>query len=60
MEIEYVIRICSKKLGLVDDGSRMQIWHGADRVPQDSEVQEWPGLQPRGEISEYQLIVVSR
>eukprot|EP00971_Amphidinium_carterae_P275072 5457767-Amphidinium_carterae.1 len=30
----------------------MELWYGSDRVPDDDHVEDWPGVQPRGEISE--------
>eukprot|EP00971_Amphidinium_carterae_P349467 6491033-Amphidinium_carterae.1 len=53
-----VLRACRRKLGLPDDGSTLELWHGSERVPDDdTEVRDWPGIQPKGEISEYQLVV---
>eukprot|EP00971_Amphidinium_carterae_P209355 4152818-Amphidinium_carterae.1 len=49
-----------RRLGLEEDGARMELWHGSgERVPDDrrTEVQDWPGIQPLGEISEYDLVV---
>eukprot|EP00971_Amphidinium_carterae_P234560 4654503-Amphidinium_carterae.2 len=56
---EDVLERCRERLGLADvDGSTMELWHGSDKVPDDdTEVQDWPGIQPRDEISEYQLVV---
>eukprot|EP00971_Amphidinium_carterae_P241709 4799306-Amphidinium_carterae.1 len=55
--VEYVLRVCRTWFGLADDGSTMELWHGSDRVPDGSWVWDWPGIQPPGEISEYQLVV---
>eukprot|EP00971_Amphidinium_carterae_P352916 6492772-Amphidinium_carterae.1 len=48
-----------RKLALPDAGSPMELWHGAVRVPHDAELlpYRWPGMQPKGEITEYQLLV---
>eukprot|EP00971_Amphidinium_carterae_P269121 5339004-Amphidinium_carterae.1 len=57
--VKNVLYKCRKRLGLSDDGTTMELWHGLDRVP-DGEVEfvkDWPGIQPLGEISEYQLLV---
>eukprot|EP00971_Amphidinium_carterae_P221126 4390149-Amphidinium_carterae.1 len=35
----------------------MELWYGSDRVPDDDHVEDWPGVQPRGEISEYQVVL---
>eukprot|EP00971_Amphidinium_carterae_P118035 2338524-Amphidinium_carterae.1 len=54
--VEHVLAQCRERLGLADDA--MQLWHGSgERVPDDTEVRDWPGVQPLGEISEYQLLV---
>eukprot|EP00971_Amphidinium_carterae_P173544 3440170-Amphidinium_carterae.1 len=53
-----VLRMCRRRLGLLDDGTTMELWHGSGRVPADGKyVPNWPGIQPPGEISEYQLVV---
>eukprot|EP00971_Amphidinium_carterae_P002960 58076-Amphidinium_carterae.1 len=57
-----VLHKCRSKLGLVrleDDGSTMELLHcSGKRVPCDgTEVLDWPGVQPLGEISEYQLVI---
>eukprot|EP00971_Amphidinium_carterae_P324482 6448645-Amphidinium_carterae.1 len=56
-EVEDVLANCRRRLGLADDGSTMELWDGSDRVPADDVVQYWPGIKPKGEISEYQLLV---
>eukprot|EP00971_Amphidinium_carterae_P325522 6455829-Amphidinium_carterae.1 len=56
-DVKYVLAECRRRLGLTDDGRTMEIWHGWDRVPVVGCVRYWPGVQPRGEISEYQLVV---
>eukprot|EP00971_Amphidinium_carterae_P056220 1109398-Amphidinium_carterae.1 len=50
---------CRRRLGLPEDGSTMELWHLSEKVPDDVTVpvHDWPGLQPLGEISEYQLVV---
>mmetsp|Transcript_30187 Transcript_30187/g.66422 ORF Transcript_30187/g.66422 Transcript_30187/m.66422 type:complete len:142 (+) Transcript_30187:487-912(+) len=48
------------KLGLADDDSTVELWHcSGEMVPHDdeAEVRDWLGIQPLGEISEYQLLV---
>eukprot|EP00971_Amphidinium_carterae_P266136 5279304-Amphidinium_carterae.1 len=57
-DVELVLGECRRRLGLPDDDARMELWHGSERVPADARVQEWPGFQPGGEISEYQLVVM--
>eukprot|EP00971_Amphidinium_carterae_P261661 5191067-Amphidinium_carterae.1 len=57
-EVWEVLRKCRNRLGLSDEGGTMELWHGSDRVPADgTQVTDWPGIQPLGEISEYQLLV---
>eukprot|EP00971_Amphidinium_carterae_P002684 53273-Amphidinium_carterae.1 len=55
--VEHVLINCRRRLGLADDGSTMELMHGSERVPDDVRVGDWPGVQPRGEISEYQLLL---
>eukprot|EP00971_Amphidinium_carterae_P178987 3550032-Amphidinium_carterae.1 len=56
--VKGVLYTFRKRLGLPDDGSTMELWHGSGRVPADGTyVPNWPGIQPQGEISEYQLVV---
>eukprot|EP00971_Amphidinium_carterae_P268959 5335905-Amphidinium_carterae.1 len=56
-KVEDVLAVCRERLGLADDGSTIELWHGAERVPAHAKVQDWPGVQPLGEISVYQLVV---
>eukprot|EP00971_Amphidinium_carterae_P020172 397446-Amphidinium_carterae.1 len=52
-----VLHDCRRRLRLADDGASMELWHGSERVPADTQVRYWPGMKPKGEISEYQLLV---
>eukprot|EP00971_Amphidinium_carterae_P026974 531936-Amphidinium_carterae.1 len=54
--VNEVLDKAHERLGLPDDGATMEVWHGSESVPVDEFVQDWPGIQPRGEISEYQLV----
>eukprot|EP00971_Amphidinium_carterae_P226955 4501575-Amphidinium_carterae.1 len=57
-DVEIVLALYRLRLGLPDDGATMELLHGLERVPADgTEVQDWPGIQPKGEISEYQLLL---
>eukprot|EP00971_Amphidinium_carterae_P166003 3290482-Amphidinium_carterae.1 len=59
--VEAVLDQCRNRLGLADEGTSMELWHSADKVPDDgTNVRHWPGVQPRGQISEYQLVVTRR
>eukprot|EP00971_Amphidinium_carterae_P083290 1648685-Amphidinium_carterae.1 len=56
----YVLLMCGDKLGLADDGARptMEVWDlSGEKVDDETEVQDWPSVQPLGEISEYQLLL---
>eukprot|EP00971_Amphidinium_carterae_P036336 714487-Amphidinium_carterae.1 len=55
---DNVLAMCHRRLSL-DGGARMeaQLWHGPEMVPADARVRDWPGVQPKGEISEYQLLL---
>eukprot|EP00971_Amphidinium_carterae_P085358 1688539-Amphidinium_carterae.1 len=56
--VASVLYTCRRRLELPDDGSTVELWHGSGRVPADGTyVPNWPGIQPKGEISEYQLVV---
>jgi len=52
-----VLAACRRRLGLPDDGARMELLHGLESVPDGVMVRDWPGIQPRGKISEYQLVL---
>eukprot|EP00971_Amphidinium_carterae_P251486 4992025-Amphidinium_carterae.1 len=57
-DVEDVLNWCRMRLGLADDSTTtMELWHGSDRVRDGHGVWNWPGIQPPGEISEYQLVV---
>eukprot|EP00971_Amphidinium_carterae_P143831 2850278-Amphidinium_carterae.1 len=57
-DVNIVLKQGRRRLGLADDGTRMELWHGSERVPADgTRVQDWPGVKPLGELSEYQLVV---
>eukprot|EP00971_Amphidinium_carterae_P128819 2551344-Amphidinium_carterae.1 len=58
-KVQEVLRICHWRLAALAPADRiMELWHGQDRVPDDgTRVRDWPGVQPTGEIAEYQLIV---
>eukprot|EP00971_Amphidinium_carterae_P060634 1200139-Amphidinium_carterae.1 len=49
--VRDVLEVCRERLGLADDGSTMELWHDPEMVPADARVREWPGVQPKGEIS---------
>mmetsp|Transcript_41597 Transcript_41597/g.75414 ORF Transcript_41597/g.75414 Transcript_41597/m.75414 type:complete len:233 (-) Transcript_41597:57-755(-) len=51
-----ILRWCCKRLGLCCSGSEALI-HGTTIVPSNAIVEDWPGIQPLGQISEYQLVV---
>eukprot|EP00971_Amphidinium_carterae_P154553 3065105-Amphidinium_carterae.1 len=55
-QVDDVLDRCGNRLGLADEGATIELCHGSDKVP-DTEVYNFPGVQPLGEISEYQLLV---
>eukprot|EP00971_Amphidinium_carterae_P243955 4844316-Amphidinium_carterae.1 len=54
--IEDIVRRCCKRLGIERSGTEKLV-HGIAVVPATVRVDSWPGLQPAGEVSEYQLIL---
>eukprot|EP00971_Amphidinium_carterae_P265442 5265817-Amphidinium_carterae.1 len=59
--VQNVLAECRRRLGLPNDDARMELRHGSgEMVPEDAYVREWPGIQPLGMISEYQLVVHTR
>eukprot|EP00971_Amphidinium_carterae_P234922 4661701-Amphidinium_carterae.1 len=51
-DVKQVLDTARERLGLPEDGATMELWHGSgERVPEYEVVQDWPGIQPRGEIS---------
>eukprot|EP00971_Amphidinium_carterae_P304957 6060024-Amphidinium_carterae.1 len=58
--VEFVLAVCLERLGLADNAAMMdgiQLLHGSERLPADVRVEDLPGVQPPGEISEYQLVI---
>eukprot|EP00971_Amphidinium_carterae_P110936 2197464-Amphidinium_carterae.1 len=58
LDTQLVLARCCRRLGLADGETTRELWHGANKVPTGALVRDWPGLEPRGETSEYQLIVM--
>eukprot|EP00971_Amphidinium_carterae_P112089 2220206-Amphidinium_carterae.1 len=58
LDTQLVLVMCRRRLGLGDGETTRELWHGSNKVPTDALVRDWPGLGPRGEISEYQLVVM--
>eukprot|EP00971_Amphidinium_carterae_P151447 3002773-Amphidinium_carterae.1 len=59
-DAEEVLDKAREKLGLPENGSTIELWHGSgEKVPDDdvTAVQDWPSVRPCGEISEYQLLL---
>eukprot|EP00971_Amphidinium_carterae_P328641 6460625-Amphidinium_carterae.1 len=57
-EVEDVLAVCRERLGLADDDSTMELWDlSGEKVHDETTVQDWPSIQPKGEISEYQLLL---
>eukprot|EP00971_Amphidinium_carterae_P119560 2368738-Amphidinium_carterae.1 len=57
--VKNVLATCRKGLGLKDDDAIMELWHGSEQVASDLSklLRDWPGIQPKGEITEYQLVL---
>eukprot|EP00971_Amphidinium_carterae_P173143 3432959-Amphidinium_carterae.1 len=58
--VEDVLEACRERLGLADnDGAIMELWDcSGERVPdKGTRVRDFPGVQPTGEISKYQLLL---
>eukprot|EP00971_Amphidinium_carterae_P158176 3135573-Amphidinium_carterae.1 len=53
---EDVLATCRKRLGLKDDDAILELWHASEKVGTRG-VPHWPGIQPQGEITEYQLVL---
>eukprot|EP00971_Amphidinium_carterae_P245149 4867769-Amphidinium_carterae.1 len=60
--VKLVLMEGRRRLALADDGTTMELWHtSGERVPDDgTRVSNFPGVQPTGEITEYQLLVRAR
>jgi len=53
---EAVLPRCCQRLGMARGGHEVLV-NGADCVPVGARVPAWPGIQPSGKITEYQLII---
>eukprot|EP00971_Amphidinium_carterae_P215013 4267176-Amphidinium_carterae.1 len=51
-----VVKQACRQLGIAKSG-RESLVHGTEVVPATACVQDWPGLCPKGEVSEYQLVL---
>eukprot|EP00971_Amphidinium_carterae_P228935 4541739-Amphidinium_carterae.1 len=51
-----LVKEACRRLGITSSG-RESLVHGTEVVPATACIQNWPGLRPRGEVSEYQLVV---
>eukprot|EP00971_Amphidinium_carterae_P249375 4950000-Amphidinium_carterae.1 len=58
-DAEAIVGICCFRLEIQGRGTKALV-HGAEVVPATAEVRSWPGLRPKGEVSEYQLLVQAR
>eukprot|EP00971_Amphidinium_carterae_P204167 4051532-Amphidinium_carterae.2 len=55
---EQVIAMCCERMeGVGREGMAVQLWHGVDGVQAQTRVCDWPGIQPPGVITEYQLLI---
>eukprot|EP00971_Amphidinium_carterae_P291073 5779919-Amphidinium_carterae.1 len=53
--LDLVLR-CYYPLGFQCSG-RESLVHGAEVVPATGRMEDWPGLRPKREVSEYQLVI---
>eukprot|EP00971_Amphidinium_carterae_P290644 5771641-Amphidinium_carterae.1 len=56
---EQIVDQCCSLLGMERSGKEALI-QGTEVVPATAWVRSWPGLGPKGELSEYQLVVGGR
>eukprot|EP00971_Amphidinium_carterae_P075812 1497989-Amphidinium_carterae.1 len=56
---EGIVDKCCRRLTITQSDSEKLV-HGTEVVPATAQVGSWPGLRPRGEVSEYQLVVCVR
>eukprot|EP00971_Amphidinium_carterae_P260124 5160940-Amphidinium_carterae.1 len=54
---EHIIGLACARLALPHRGSE-QLLHGTGEIPARTNVEDWPGVVPLGEITEYQLILL--
>eukprot|EP00971_Amphidinium_carterae_P157349 3119276-Amphidinium_carterae.1 len=54
---EDVLDTVKEKFNLENVACELSLLHGTLTVPKESRVSEFPGLQPTGAITEYQLLV---
>mmetsp|Transcript_47616 Transcript_47616/g.87507 ORF Transcript_47616/g.87507 Transcript_47616/m.87507 type:complete len:230 (-) Transcript_47616:16-705(-) len=47
---------CCDYLGIEETGTEALVY-GAEVVPREADVRDWPGIRPPGEVSEYELLV---
>eukprot|EP00971_Amphidinium_carterae_P090945 1800071-Amphidinium_carterae.1 len=53
---EEIVDRCCRKMAMQRSGNEALV-HGTEVVPATAMVRSWPGLRPKGEVSEYQLVV---
>eukprot|EP00971_Amphidinium_carterae_P061855 1224922-Amphidinium_carterae.1 len=51
-----IVEECCRRLAIHRSGTE-RVVHGTEVVPNAARVSDWPGLGPKGEVSEYQLVV---
>eukprot|EP00971_Amphidinium_carterae_P012761 251500-Amphidinium_carterae.1 len=55
-ETEHLIGLACARLALPGRGSE-RLLHGTSQIPAQTEVEDWPGVVPLGEITDFQLLV---
>eukprot|EP00971_Amphidinium_carterae_P239092 4746181-Amphidinium_carterae.1 len=56
---KQIIDRCCSRLGMERSGNEKLV-HGTEVLPATARVGTWPGLRPRAEVSEYQLVMGTR
>eukprot|EP00971_Amphidinium_carterae_P074136 1465199-Amphidinium_carterae.1 len=55
-DAEMIVERCCMRLMIFRTGNEKLV-HGAEVVPETAIVGSWPGIRPKGEVSEYQLVI---
>eukprot|EP00971_Amphidinium_carterae_P262902 5215475-Amphidinium_carterae.2 len=58
LELEEALQWCCSRLGVAHTGAEVLL-HESEVVSAGVQVQNWPGIQRRGEVTEYSLLIAS-
>eukprot|EP00971_Amphidinium_carterae_P294214 5841822-Amphidinium_carterae.1 len=53
---EEIVEQCCERLAITQSGNEKLV-HGTEVLPAIARVDSWLGLRPKGEVSEYQLVL---